>query len=150
MMRVRFRFFAVFFALLAAFASLDASATLQEDFSRLEQSLRLKPAQKAQYDIAVAATQRALLSSALSANEFRERLKGELLKNRPDLATIFAAQEALVEQNRPLFRSARDEWLRLYALLDEEQVRIARDFVEQKLSRLEGFLESLRAMGTGV
>lgn len=138
------RFFAVLLAAFAALASFGASAGIQEDFARLEQSLRLKPSQKAQFDIAVAATQRALLSSALSANEFRERLKAELLKDRPDLAAIFAAQERMLEENKPLFRAARDEWVRLYALLDDEQVRVARDFVERKLSRLEGILEGLR------
>jgi hypothetical protein len=49
-----------------------------------------------------------------------------------------------VEQNRPLFRSARDEWLRLYAMLDEDQVKIAKAYVERTLLGVESLAESFR------
>ena len=140
------RWFCLLVAALGVFASLDAAAGMKADFERLELALRLKPSQKAQFDVAVAASQRALLMSALSAQEFQQRLRVELMKPRPDLATLFAAQEDLLEQNRPLFRIARDEWLRLYALLDDEQVRIARAFVEQRLANVEQMAEILRGL----
>lgn len=146
------RWFCLLVAVLGAMVSLEATAGMKEDFDRLELSLRLKPAQKLQFDIAVSASQRALLMSAISAQEFQQRLAAELMKRRPDLATLFAAQEDLIEQNRPLFRAARDEWLRLYATLDDEQVRIARDFVEKRLAsaeQLAGVLRGLLGSGLG-
>lgn len=119
-----------------------------EGLERLEQALRLNAEQKAQFDVAVLATQRAMVSSARSGLEFRDTLRRELLKPRPDLDEIFRAQERVVDRNRPLFRAARDEWVRLYALLDEEQVRIARNFIEDRLARLEGVAEALRGFLT--
>jgi len=134
------------FAAAAALAmvSLGASATRMEGLQQLERQLRLNPEQKAQFDVAAAATQRALVSSALSGMEFKERLGRELMRQRPDLEVIFQAQEAMVEQNRPLFRSARDEWLRLYAMLDEDQVKIAKAYVERTLLGVESLAESFR------
>src|SRR5688500_204899 len=115
------RYLVTLFALCVV--SLGAAASRMEGLEQLARQLRLNPEQKIQFDIAKAATQRALLSSALTGMEFKERIGRELMRPRPDLDAIFAAQEALVEQNRPLFRAARDEWVRLYALLDEDQVR---------------------------
>jgi hypothetical protein len=135
-----------FFIAAAALAmmSLGADAARLEGLQQLERQLRLNPEQKAQFDVAAAATQRALVSSALSGMEFKERLGRELMRPRPDLEVIFQAQEAMVEQNRPLFRSARDEWLRLYAMLDEEQVKIAKVYVERTLLGVESLAESFR------
>lgn len=134
------------FAAAAALAmvSLGASATRMEGLQQLERQLRLNPEQKAQFDVAAAATQRALVSSALSGMEFKERIGRELMRPRPDLEVIFQAQEAMVEQNRPLFRSARDEWVRLYAMLDEDQVKIAKAYVERTLLGVESLAESFR------
>ena len=134
------------FAAAAALAmvSLGASATRMEGLQQLERQLRLNPEQKAQFDVAAAATQRALVSSALSGMEFKERLGRELMRPRPDLEVIFQAQEAMVEQNRPLFRAARDEWVRLYAMLDEDQVKIAKAYVERTLLGVESLAESFR------
>ena len=127
-----------------AVASLGASAARMEGLDKLERQLRLNPEQKVQFDLASAATQRALLASALSGMEFKERLGRELMRPRPDLDAIFAAQEALVEQTRPLFREAREEWVRLYAMLDEEQVKIAKAYVEKTLLGVESLAESFR------
>ena len=137
-----------FIVVLAAFAtmlvSFGAAARPMDGLRELERQLQLRPEQKAQFDVAAAATQRALLSSALSGVEFKERVTRELLRPRPDLAELFAAQEALVEQNRPLFRAAREEWLRLYAMLDEDQVRIAKAYVERTLLGMESLAEGFR------
>jgi hypothetical protein len=136
------RYLVTLFALCVV--SLGAAASRMEGLEQLERQLRLNPEQKIQFDIAKAATQRALLSSALTGMEFKERIGRELMRPRPDLDAIFAAQEALVEQNRPLFRAARDEWVRLYALLDEDQVRIAKAYVEKTLVGMEAMAEMMR------
>jgi hypothetical protein len=131
-------------ATVLSLASLGSAAARMEGLDRLERQLRLNPEQKAQFDVAAAATQRALVSSALSGMEFKERLGRELMRSRPDLDAIFAAQEALVEQNRPLFRIAREEWVRLYAMLDEEQVKVAKAYVERTMLGVESLAESFR------
>jgi len=109
---------------------------LDPDFETLERALTLKPSQKIQFDVAVGATRRALLGVGLSGLQIKDRVAAELAKPRPDLNVIYEIHEQVVEQNKPLFREAKDEWSRLYPLLDDEQVAIARRYVESKLSLL--------------
>lgn len=106
------------------------------DFGQLEKKLQLKPAQKAQFDKASSATQRALVSSAMAAMDLKNRLQAELMKPMPDFGALIASQEAAVEMNRPLFREAKDEWVRLYELLDDGQTAMARKYLEEKLRGL--------------
>jgi hypothetical protein len=138
------RVWLVLLVVFAALFSADVAARPLEGLRELERQLQLRPEQKAQFDVAAAATQRALVSSALSGVEFKERVARELMRPRPDLAELFAAQEAMVEQNRPLFRTAREEWVRLYAMLDEDQVRIAKAYVERTLLGVESLAEAFR------
>jgi hypothetical protein len=133
-----------FLALVLFAASLAAPAALLPGFDDLEATLRLNREQKAQFDVAVATTQRALLSVAFSALQLNEHIAAEFAKSHPDLGALARAQDALIEQNRPLFRDARIEWARLYAMLDPEQVKIARSFVEEKMARLEALGNGLR------
>ena len=129
------RFFRVWLAL----ALLAPGIALAQfaDFRELERSLRLNPVQKEQFDVATAATQRAMVAIGLGAIQAKSRLAQELLKDKPDPDAFFMAQEELVEFAKPHLRSARDEWLRLYALMDDDQVRTARTFIESRLRRLE-------------
>jgi len=121
-----------------ALAAITAQASMPSfGFGDLEQSLRLTPEQKTQFDAAVAATQRALLSMALVGWQMKDRLGAELAKPRPDLDAIARAQDDAIEQTRPAFKEARVEWARLYAMLDPEQVRVARAYVEDRLEMLE-------------
>lgn len=117
--------------------ALPVAAQGNRGFESLERSLRLNPHQKQQFDLAVTATQRAMVAIGLGALQAKSRLAQELLKDRPDPDALFLAQEELIEFSKPHVRAARDEWLRLYAMLDEDQVRIARAFVEEKLRLLE-------------
>lgn len=127
-------------------ASMGARAGDAAGFDELEKSLRLDPAQKAQFDVAVAATQRALLSVALVGLQLKDRVAGELAKPKPDLRELARAQDEVIEQARPAFQEARDEWARLYALLDPAQVARARAFVERKLRTLERIGGELRGL----
>lgn len=134
------RFLILLFAFLVA---LPAAAQGRLGFEGLERSLRLSPYQKQQFDLAVSATQRALVAIGLGALQAKSRLAQELLKDRPDPNALLMAQEELVEFSKPHVNSARQEWMRFYAMLDEEQVRIARSFVEEKLRLLERLAEHL-------
>ena len=129
--------------LVALLVALPAAAQERLGFEGLERSLRLNPYQKQQFDAAVAATQRAMVAIGLGALQAKSRLAQELLKDRPDPKALLMAQDELVEFSKPHVKAAREEWMRFYAMLDEEQVRIARNFVEEKLRLLERLGEHL-------
>jgi hypothetical protein len=113
------------------------SFSLGPRYDDLEARLRLNPAQKQQFDIAKGATQRAILSIGLVALEIKARLATELAKERPDFESLARDPDALVAQVRPHFREARDEWARLYALMDDDQVAIARAYMDKQFAQLE-------------
>jgi hypothetical protein len=124
-------------------AALPAGAQGRLGFEGLERALRLAPHQKQQFDVAVTATQRAMVAIGLGAIQAKSRLAQELLKDRPDAKALLLAQDELVEFSKPHVQAAREEWVRFYAMLDEEQVKIARAFVEEKLRLLERLGEHL-------
>jgi hypothetical protein len=103
------------------------------DFKRLESDLRLRPAQKVQFDIAVAASQRALMSVALAGLAAKERVADEMARPLPDLNVLLKAHQDVIETTLPLFREAGGEWERLYGMLDRSQVTAARRFIDDQL-----------------
>ena len=122
--------------LFAAFAAGASELMRGLGFDELEHSLRLRPAQKEQFDNAVAATQRALLAVTLQGMQLKERAAEELARPRPDLESLARSQEYLIDDVRPLFVEAREEWLRLYAMLDAHQAGIAKSFIQERLGSL--------------
>lgn len=124
-----------FLALLLLAVSFGASAQ-KADFDKLERELRLKPHQKEQFGMAKSATQMALVASAMSLTVLQRELADELSKPRPDFGGLFTSQMAAYELNAPLFRNAAEEWSKLYALLEDDQVVIAKRYVEGLLRSL--------------
>ena len=124
------------FLLLLVLSFAAAAGPLDGDFDRLERALRLKPMQKEQFDVAVASTRRALLAVAMAGLQVKERISQELSKPRPDLNALYDIHEQVIEQNKPIFRETRNEWQKLYALLDDEQTAIAKRYIEDKLNIL--------------
>jgi hypothetical protein len=122
-------------ALLLGFAC-TASAISMPRFDTLEAKLKVRPEQKQQFDAAVGATQRAMLAVGMIVMQLKDRLGQELAKPRPDFMALMEAQAELVKQAEPLFREAQREWSKLYALLDDEQLAIAKSFVDEHLGRL--------------
>ena len=94
--------------------SFGASAAAMPRLDKLEETLKIRPEQKEQFDAAVASTQRALLSVAITVMQVKQSLGEELLKPRPNLRRFFEAQGAILEQNKPLFKEMNDEWKKLY------------------------------------
>lgn len=140
-----------FAMLLLAFAG-GAAAQLPQlnlQFEKLEQALHLKPAQKDQYDLAVGATKRMMLQMALVAMQAKEKLAEELAKPRPDFSVLAEARRAIVEDGRSLRREARDEWSKLYAMLDDEQVTTLRRFADENFDRLGLLHEFMMQLMTG-
>lgn len=113
-----------------------SAAALDLGFDRLEKQLRIRPEQKAQYDAAVGATQRALLAVALTGMRMKERLEQEIDKPWPDFLALVREQQEAADELRPLFREARDEWSKLCDELDDDQLDIARRFMRERLDRL--------------
>jgi hypothetical protein len=129
------RFAARFFLpLLVAFAALGAAAAMP-NFDQLELKLKIRPEQKMQYDLAIGATKRALLAIGLTAMQLKERLATELAKPDPDFTALLRAHQEILEQSRPQFKEAGEEWKKLYAILDPEQIEIAKAFVRDNLGR---------------
>lgn len=123
-------------ALLLSCTSAFAFSVTVPDFGKLERQLKLVPAQKAQFDVAVAASQRALMSVALAGLQVKERLSQELARPLPDLNALYRMHEEVLELAAPNFREAHDEWERLYRMLDRSQVAAAKRFIQEQL----GFL----------
>ena len=125
------------FGLLAALALFCAHAAAHSipvpDFGKLERELRLKPLQKAQFDIAVEASQRALMSAALAGMQVKERLSQEMAKPYPDLNVLYRIHEDVMFLAAPNFRDAASEWERLYRMLDQRQVDAAKRFLQDTL-----------------
>jgi hypothetical protein len=130
-------------AVLLFAASLGAAAASAPKFDRLERELHLRPEQKMQFDIAVASTQRALLGVALTALQLKQQVVDELAKPRPDFSSLADAHEQLMEQNRPLFKAAGEEWKKFCALLDDDQLDIAKTYLRDNLDGLFGKLGSI-------
>ena len=103
------------------------------DFLQLERQLRLTPLQKAQYDIAVEASQRALMAAALAGLQVKERLNHEFSKPWPDLNVLLRMHEEVMEMAAPPFREAAAEWERLFRMLDRRQVEGAKRFLRDNL-----------------
>ncbi|HSS26395.1 MAG TPA: hypothetical protein VLL50_00425 [Usitatibacter sp.] len=125
-----------FLALLLVGLSLGASAQSMPNFDELEKRLHIRPDQKDQYDLAVGATKRALLSVGLAAMQMKDALVQELAKPRPDFRELARRQNQLIDDQRPLFREAGEQWRRLYKILDPGQVDTVRDFLRENLGRL--------------
>ena len=134
-------FFAALFILLScgSFAATIAMPDFQmPDFKSLERDLHLKPAQKAQYEVAVGSLKRTLLASAGIFMELKQQLADELMKPQPDFPRIFRSQQAAFEMLSPQLQETLDEWGKLYALLEDDQVVIAKRFLRDNLPRWPG------------
>jgi hypothetical protein len=125
-----------FLALVLAAISFGAAAQSMPDFSQLEARLKIRPEQRDQYELAVGATKRALLAVGLAAMEMKETLVRELAKPSPDFRALARKQNELIEDQRPLFREAGEQWKKLYDVLDPKQVETVQQFLRENLGSL--------------
>jgi hypothetical protein len=131
------RFFAAILLVGLSMAAPAASSPIATPrFDELEGRLQIRPEQKEQYEMAVGATKRALLAVGLSVMEMKQRLAEELAKPNPDFSVLFDGADRAFEQQRPLLEEAGREWKKLYALLDDKQVEVAKQFLLDNLGQL--------------
>ena len=147
------RILVVAFALASGcFAPAASAATSLNDLPQflqldgLERALKLTPAQKEQYDMAVGATKRVMLAVTLAAMQAKDRLAAELAKPRPDFRALEGMRDELLGETRTLRREAREEWMKLYAMLDQAQVAELRDFLDRRLDHLGLLHDFLRGL----
>jgi len=117
-------------------ASAASSPIATPRFDELERRLQIRPEQKEQYEMAVGATKRALLAVGLSVMEMKQRLAEELAKPNPDFSVLFDGADRVFEQQRPLLEEAGREWKKLYALLDDKQVEVVKQFLLDNFGQL--------------
>lgn len=128
--------FVLLLAAIALFAPPAAAYSIEvPDFGKLERQLRIRPAQKAQFDSAVQASQRALMSVAIAGLTVTETLNREFKKPFPDLNAIYRAHEEVLDLTLPNFREAGVEWERLYRMLDRSQIDMAKRFLRDHLGQ---------------
>jgi hypothetical protein len=138
---------ALLIAIFIAAAPAAASAASQPDFSaftsnlnrqleQLELQLSLTPAQKDQYVAAVIATKRVMLQLTMAGLQAKARLEEELAKPRPDLGILWELRQSIVEDGRSLRKEAREEWSKLYAMLDTDQIATFRRFLDERVDQL--------------
>ena len=115
--------------------SLGAAAQSFPELDQLEAKLHIRPDQKKQYDVAIAATKRALLGVGLAAVQVKDALAKELAKDYPDFEALVRRQSQVFDETKPLFEDAMREWDRLIKLLDDRQAKIARAWLHDNLGR---------------
>ncbi len=136
-------------AFCALLVSFTAGASAFPKLDEFGKSLNLNPAQQAQFDVAAAATQRAVFAAAFEGMKVKALVQEEFAKPRPDLETLAQAREASAARLKPLHDAARAEWLKLYALLADDQVAIVKGFLEERLGHLEALQKFVMSLMLG-
>jgi hypothetical protein len=124
------------FAFFANAAEPRPDINLNRQFDLLEQALQLTPAQKVQFDAAIGATKRVMLQVTMASLQAKARIEEELKKPRPDLNVLWELRDAFVEDGKTLRLEARDEWRKLYALLDDDQIKTLKRFMQERIDQL--------------
>jgi len=131
-MRTPFR---ALLALIVLTLSLGAAAQSFPELDQLEAKLGIRPDQKRQYDVTIAATKRALIAAGLAAVQMKDDIAKEMAKKDPDYVMLVFRQKALLEQQKPLFEEAGREWEKLFKQLDDRQLRVAKGWLHENLGR---------------
>jgi len=112
------------------------TGTITRQLERLERELLLTPPQKDQYVAAVTATKRLVLQMTMAGMQAKARIEEELAKPRPDLNVLWELRETLVDDSKTLRRETKEEWAKLYAMLDADQVATLKRFIDERMNNL--------------
>ena len=131
-MRTPFR---ALLALIVLTLSFGAAAQPFPELDQLEAKLGIRPDQRRQYDVTVAATKRALIAAGLAAVQVKDAIAREMAKKDPDYITLVLTQRDVLERQKPLFEEAGREWEKLFKQLDDRQLRVAKGWLHENLGR---------------
>jgi hypothetical protein len=124
----------VAFGLPAAHADFPGAGISFPAITKVERKLNLTPEQKEQFDVALAASKVAFLALEANHKELRQFAQKELANARPNLEALSGEFDDAMEFGRTATRKARAEWLKLYAMLSDEQVAVVRDALQEKIA----------------
>ena len=101
---------------------------------RIEGKLNLTPGQKAQFDVALEASKAAFLAIEASHESLKQFAQTELANTRPNLELLTAELDDAREVGKIERNKARAEWLKLYAMLSDEQVATIKEALQEKMA----------------
>jgi hypothetical protein len=102
--------------------------------ARIEQKLNLTADQKAQFEVALAASKTAFLAIEENHKELKAFAEQELANTRHDLELLAAELDDAMELGRVQRHNARAEWLKLYAMLSDDQVAVVKTALQEKIA----------------
>jgi len=124
----------VAFGLPAAHAQVPGAGISFPAITKVEKKLDLTPLQKAQFDVALAASKAAFLAIEANHKDLKMLADVELAKARPDLEMLANEVDETMEQGRIERLKARVEWLKLYNLLSDQQVAVVKSAIQEKVA----------------
>jgi hypothetical protein len=122
------------FGLPAAHAQLPGAGISFPAITKVERKLNLTPAQKVQFDIALEASKSSFVAVEANHKELKQLADLELAKTRPDLEMLANELDESMEQIRVEKAKVRAEWLKLYAMLSDDQVAIVKAALKEKIA----------------
>lgn len=99
--------------------------------------LKLTPDQEAAWKQAQEKSRATMKDRRDAHQKVHEAMKQELAKAEPDFAAVAKVADQTQEANLKSRREGRDQWLKLYATFTPEQKIIARDFMRERMARME-------------
>lgn len=106
--------------------------------------LNLDSSQQQAWDNAVAQSKAAHQTIGANRQRLHDMAEVELAKPEPDLAALAALADQIHQTNHDAHVAARNEWLKLYAMLSPEQKAVVRDGIAARVARMEQFRERMR------
>ena len=104
---------------------------------QIEGALNLSAPQKAQFDIAAAATRQAFEATRTRHEQATAVVEAEMARSRPDFSALASYQDAQVDAGRAVHDATRAEWLKLYAMLDDAQASVVKAFLQEHMMRID-------------
>ncbi|MDD5328807.1 MAG: periplasmic heavy metal sensor [Sulfuricella sp.] len=104
---------------------------------KVHTQLKLNPEQEAAWKAAQEKSRAVMQQSRESHRKMHEAMKQELAKSEPDFAAVARISDETQEGNLKARHEARDQWLKLYATFTPEQKLVARDFMRERMARMD-------------
>ena len=118
----------------AAHAEIPGAGISFPAITKVERKLNLTAEQKEQFDVALAASKVAFLAIEANHKDLKQFAETELANARPNLEALSGEFDDAMEFGRNATRKARAEWLKLYAMLSDEQVAIVKEELREKVA----------------